>query len=104
MNDVQTCRDGIRKAGAQMELNLMRDVNNKKRFYRSQKRQAKESISPLINEKGEQLKTDVEKLMSYLLLSSLSTKILIFLTCLNFLMGTGEANSSCHCKSKETAS
>ena len=29
------CRDGIKKAKVQIELNLVRDVNsNKKRFYR----------------------------------------------------------------------
>ena len=50
------CVERIRKTKAQMELNLVRDMkNNKKGFYRyiSQKRQAKESVFPLINEKGE---------------------------------------------------
>ena len=34
------CRDGVRKAKAQLELNLARDAKNKKGFYRyvSQKR------------------------------------------------------------------
>ncbi|KFZ60398.1 hypothetical protein N338_05724, partial [Podiceps cristatus] len=61
---VWNCRDGIRKAKAQMELSLARDVkNNKKGFYRyiGQKRQAKESIPPLVNGKGELAATDVEK-------------------------------------------
>ena len=43
---VRVCRDRIRKAKAQMELNLARDVkDNKKGFYRyiSRRRQAKES-------------------------------------------------------------
>jgi len=31
---VWMCRDGIRKAKAQMDLNLARDVKNKKGFYR----------------------------------------------------------------------
>ena len=47
--------DGIRKAKAQMELNLARDMkNNREGFYRysSQKRQVKESAS-LIKEKRE---------------------------------------------------
>ena len=47
---VRVCRDGIRKAKAQMELNLARDVkDNKKGFYRyiGRKRQAKESGPPL---------------------------------------------------------
>ncbi|GAB0209193.1 hypothetical protein GRJ2_003385000 [Grus japonensis] len=41
------CRDGVRKAKAQLELNLARDAkNNKKGFYRyvSQKRKVKESV------------------------------------------------------------
>jgi len=43
----QFCKDGVRKAKAQLELNLARDTkNNKKGFYRyvSQKRKVKESI------------------------------------------------------------
>ncbi|KAK4825509.1 hypothetical protein QYF61_000022 [Mycteria americana] len=43
------CRDGIRKAKAQLELNLAGDAkNNKKGFYRyvSQKRKVKESVPP----------------------------------------------------------
>lgn len=41
------CRDGVRKAKAQLELNLAKDVkNNRTRFFRyiGQKRQVKESI------------------------------------------------------------
>ena len=47
-----------------MELNLVRDVKNKKsRFCRSivPKRQAKESIPLLVNEKGELATKDTEK-------------------------------------------
>ena len=47
-----------------MELNLVWDVkNNEKEFFRyiGQMRQAKESGSPLINEKGELASSDVEK-------------------------------------------
>ena len=43
------CRDGVRRAKAQLELNLARDAeNNKKGFYRyvSQKRKVKESVRP----------------------------------------------------------
>jgi len=43
---------------------LARDVkNNKKGFYRyiSRRRQAKKSVSPLINEGGEQASSDMEK-------------------------------------------
>ncbi|KFZ65688.1 hypothetical protein N338_12981, partial [Podiceps cristatus] len=43
------CRDGVRKAKAQLELNLVRNAkNNKKGFYRyvSQKRKVKESVPP----------------------------------------------------------
>ena len=61
---VWTCRCGIRKAKAQVELNLMRDVkNNRKTFfwYIGQKRQAKASVPPLANVKGELASTDKEK-------------------------------------------
>ena len=47
-----------------MELNLARDVkNNKKGFYRyiGRRRQAKESVSPLIKGNGELASSDIEK-------------------------------------------
>jgi len=46
-NAVQTHRDEIRKDKVQTELNMARDVKNKKGFYRytDQKRQAR--VSPL---------------------------------------------------------
>ena len=56
MGEKQNCRDGIRKTKAQMELNLSRDVkNNNMEFFRyvGQKRQARDSVVPLINEEGE---------------------------------------------------
>jgi len=43
------CRDEVRRAKVQLELNLARDAkNNKKGFYRyvSQKRKVKESVPP----------------------------------------------------------
>ena len=42
------CRDGVRRAKAQLELNLARHTINKKGFYRyvSQKRKVKESLTP----------------------------------------------------------
>ncbi|KAK4811350.1 hypothetical protein QYF61_027579 [Mycteria americana] len=45
----QECRDGIRKAKAQMELNLARDIkSNKKGFFRyiGQQRKMKETVPP----------------------------------------------------------
>ncbi|KFQ65391.1 hypothetical protein N335_01657, partial [Phaethon lepturus] len=63
-NAAQFCRDGVRKAKAQLELNLARDAkNNKKGFYRyvSQKRKGKESISPLMSKTGKLVTTDKEK-------------------------------------------
>ena len=48
---VHVCRDRIRKANAQVELNLARDVkDNKKGFYRyiGRRRQAKQSVPPLM--------------------------------------------------------
>ena len=47
-----------------MELNLARDVkDNKKQFYRyiGRKRQAKESVPPLMKGKGELASSDMEK-------------------------------------------
>ena len=58
------CGDGIRKVKAWMELSLARDAkNNRKRFYRyiAQKRKAKESVLPLMDEKGELVMTDMGK-------------------------------------------
>lgn len=47
-------KDGIKTDQVWMELSLERDVRNKKGFfkYTGHKRQAKESIPLLINEKG----------------------------------------------------
>ncbi|KAK4815257.1 hypothetical protein QYF61_023993 [Mycteria americana] len=58
------CRDGVRKAKAQLELNLARDAkNSKKGFYRyiNQKRKVKESVPPLMNKNGDPVSTDEEK-------------------------------------------
>ncbi|KAK4818026.1 hypothetical protein QYF61_004150 [Mycteria americana] len=57
----QMCRDGVRKAKVQLELNLARDAkNNKKGFYRyiNQKRKVKESLPPLMNKNGDLVSTD----------------------------------------------
>ncbi|PKU39878.1 rna-directed dna polymerase from mobile element jockey-like [Limosa lapponica baueri] len=58
-------QDGVRKAKAQLELNLARDTqNNKKGFYRygSQKRKVKESLPPVPTSKtGQLVTTDEEK-------------------------------------------
>ncbi len=55
------CRDKIRKAKAQMEQNFVKDVkDNKKEFYRyiGRRRQAKESIPPLVKGNGELASSD----------------------------------------------
>ncbi|KAK4826893.1 hypothetical protein QYF61_012081 [Mycteria americana] len=57
-------RDGVRKAKAQLELNLARKAkNNKKGFYRyvSQKRKVKARVPPLMNKNGDLVSTDKEK-------------------------------------------
>ncbi|KAK4822101.1 hypothetical protein QYF61_009801 [Mycteria americana] len=57
-------KDGVRKAKAQLELNLVRDAkNNKRGFYRyiNQKRKVKESVPPLTNKNGDLVSTDEEK-------------------------------------------
>jgi len=50
----EECRDSIRKDKAQLELNLVRDAKNKKRFYRYviQKRKVKESVLSLMSNTG----------------------------------------------------
>ena len=61
---VRVCRDRIRKAKAQMELNLVRDAtDNKKGFYRyiGRRRQAKESVLPPMKGNGELASSDIEK-------------------------------------------
>ncbi|KFZ48948.1 hypothetical protein N338_11822, partial [Podiceps cristatus] len=58
------CRDGVRRAKVQLELNLARDAkNNKKGFYRyiSRKRKVKESVPPLMSETGKLVTADEEK-------------------------------------------
>ena len=60
---VCVCRDRIRKAKVQTELNLARDVkDNKKGFYRYLgRRQAKESSPPLIKGNGELASSNIGK-------------------------------------------
>ncbi|KFQ59414.1 hypothetical protein N334_04442, partial [Pelecanus crispus] len=57
----QLCREGVRKAKAQLELNLAREVE--KGFYRyvNQKRKVKESVPLLMNKNGNVVSTDEEK-------------------------------------------
>ncbi|KFQ80797.1 hypothetical protein N335_00574, partial [Phaethon lepturus] len=45
------CRDVVRRAKVQLELNLTRDTKNNKGFYRyiSQKKKDKESVPPVMN-------------------------------------------------------
>ena len=61
---VSVCRERIRKAKAQMELNLVRDVkDNKKGFYKDigRRRWANESVPPLMKGNGELASSDREK-------------------------------------------
>ncbi|KGL92594.1 hypothetical protein N301_15996, partial [Charadrius vociferus] len=59
----QLCRDGVRKAKVQLELNLASDTKNNKGFYGyvSQKRKVKESIPPPTNKTDKLVTTDKEK-------------------------------------------
>lgn len=101
---VWTCRDGIEKAQVQMELLLVRDVKNKtKGFcrYTGQKRQAKESVPSLINEKGKLATVDMgraEVLSELFPHSPLGARLLVSLTALNLtfpnvLVGARGANN-----------
>jgi len=58
------CRDGVRNAKAQLDLNLARDAkNNRKGFYRyvSQKRKVKESVPSLMSKTGKLVTTGEKK-------------------------------------------
>ncbi|PKU34574.1 rna-directed dna polymerase from mobile element jockey-like [Limosa lapponica baueri] len=58
------CRNWVRNAKAQLELNLARDSKSKKKGsyrYVNQKRKLKESIPPLIRKTGKLVKKDEEK-------------------------------------------
>jgi len=59
----QLCRDEVRRAKAQLELNLARDAKiNKQSFYRyvNQKRNVKESVPSLMSKNGDLVLTDEE--------------------------------------------
>ncbi|PKU27671.1 hypothetical protein llap_22025 [Limosa lapponica baueri] len=61
---VQAARDQVRKAKAEIELNLARDIEgNKKNFYRyvSDKRKTRENVGPLRKETGNLVTQDMDK-------------------------------------------
>ncbi|CAM4646594.1 unnamed protein product [Lepidochelys kempii] len=63
-NVAWACRNEIRRAKSHLELQLARDVkSNKKGFFRyvGNKKKAKESVGPLLNEGGNLVTEDVEK-------------------------------------------
>ena len=58
------CKDGVRKAKAQLELNLARKAKkNQEGFYRylSQKKKVQEGVSLLVGDTGKEKDTDKEK-------------------------------------------
>ncbi|CAM4670924.1 unnamed protein product [Lepidochelys kempii] len=64
INIARAYRNEIRKAKSHLELQLVRDVkSNKKSFFRyvGNKKKAKESVGPLLNEGGNLVTEDVEK-------------------------------------------
>ncbi|CAM5153463.1 unnamed protein product [Eretmochelys imbricata] len=63
-NIARACRNEIRRAKSHLELQLARDVkSNKKGFFRyvGNKKKAKESVGPLLNEGGNLVTENVEK-------------------------------------------
>ncbi|GAB0204970.1 mitochondrial enolase superfamily member 1 [Grus japonensis] len=63
-NVIRVCRDATRKARAHLELNLARDVKDKKKGffkYISSKRKTRENVGPLLNEVGALVTEDTEK-------------------------------------------
>ena len=100
----RVCRDGIRKAKAQLELNLARDVkNHKKGFYRcvGQKRKTKENVHhpphpPPIKKTGDLATRDMEKaevLNDFFPPFSLAITVPTSLKSLNLKAGTGGTKS-----------
>ncbi|CAM4672926.1 unnamed protein product [Lepidochelys kempii] len=63
-NIARACRNDIRRAKSHLELQLARDVKSKKKsFFRyvGNKKKAKESVGPLLNEGGNLVTEEVEK-------------------------------------------
>ncbi|GAB0182556.1 mitochondrial enolase superfamily member 1 [Grus japonensis] len=62
-NVVRVCRDAMRKAKAHLELNLVRDVKDKKGFFKyiSSKKKTRENVGLLLNEVGALVTEDTEK-------------------------------------------
>jgi len=62
-NVVRACRDATRKAKVHLELNLARDVKDKKSFfnYSSSKRKTRNNVGPLLNEVGVLVTEDAGK-------------------------------------------
>jgi len=61
---VQSCKDEVRKAKDNLELNLGRNVKgNKKGFYKymNSKGKTRENVSGLLNRAGELVTNDMEK-------------------------------------------
>ena len=70
-NLARACRDEVRKARAQLELKLDKDVksNNKERFrYVSSKQKHREDIDPLLNRTGKLVTNKADKVGSQYLL------------------------------------
>jgi len=63
-NVVKPCRDATRKAKVHLELNLTRDVKNKKKSffkYISSKWKTRENVGPLLNKVGVLVMQDTER-------------------------------------------
>lgn len=62
-DSVQIYRDGVRKAKAQVELNLAKDAKNIRGFHRyiNQKKKTKETVHPMVIKMGELVTTGMEK-------------------------------------------
>ena len=93
------CRDSVKKAKAQLELNLEMDSKNGKMgFYRyvNQKRKVKDCVPSLMNKAGKLVTTDKKKaevLNSFLPQSSLASSLPTPLKWMDCKMGAGEAKS-----------
>ena len=93
------CRDGIREAKTQMELNLARGVkSSKKGFsrYIGWKRWMNECVPPLINENGELASSDMEKaeVPNEFFASVVTSSQASFASCVTELLGGGQGSKT----------
>ena len=78
-NIAWACRDGVRKAKAQLELILARDTKGNKESYHyiNSKKQNRENVGPLLNEVGDLVTadTDTAEVLNVIFASGFTNKV-----------------------------